>query len=910
MLKELFYFLVLIFVFDSQAANLDILANDISTRSGINQNYISRVNAISRDTTKPMAWQNASCFALLSQSDCFDILGVNHLTTFASDTFRALLNQDQKVMQSKKRNIFDMNTRANISELPRSEVRSQDKELMCSCVESVFMAQMGEEGKQDQLQNVIDRRSNNLADEVLQSFGKKFINDYAHLYEDGIYFLNHTNLIPARKSETLLCRGADRFEKAVSKRCPEKDKNILSERMDIIFGQMDFGGASTLEEKLKYVDLNTIQRKSKDSNGNEFTYLRTEYDKTRYGLKTANHFKSLDRILTNVLTQGDLDSIKKRYPFKNGLEILSMYLSDLLVRDFDGTVKNLLKDAPPHIIEEWRDIKNGPNPRSDFETRFVNYHLKVIPSNPALASVLLDGALFNKFHKSVKNKKITSIFDELENNFTEMQKHMEDRCDEMVASFAEVVCLEKEEVLGGLSDEGILNFVGDKNDEYDPLNGINDILACRANKNTIIAFQNLNKEGSKLLNSDYFGLIENKENATDAYSTLAHKVANDEESRKLMEAAAKVSDGAPKRKSSYNPLTAHFESLKKDRFIDSSGTILEVKNSQMVSEKVDLKNVENEMTPNHSLNSSAGAFEVLNSQLNTQVQPLNNFKVVNNDSKEVFDFLSNHDDKEVINRHVSHLNSQEISELNRYKTSVLKEKEDLLNLKLDEEKKNLEKLQAQIDSLTSSKSMMEDLTSKAKTGDARSTKVFSQDTKGTVSTDLNERSFPGRLEARSHSASTPVTGQIGASSPNMGGGANISSGGSSLSSGAARSIASIPAPSIEAKDSNSSVRGLVLSAKSPISDNKQEITQNIVEYLKSADSETLLKFTKEGVTYQYQTLENGVLIEKEVHVSLDDVDPEMLAEIIKESEVKIEKLQRKYSYEALKIIISEEALKL
>ncbi|MFA7614757.1 MAG: hypothetical protein WCY48_11030, partial [Candidatus Caldatribacteriota bacterium] len=818
----------------------------------------------------------------------------------------------------KKRNIFDISTRRSVSEVPQSVVRSHHKEQLCSCVESNFMIKMGD--KAEEAEKIIEDRANELSDEILKSFGKKFINEYAHHYEDGMYFLNHTDLIPQRQSEELLCRGAKRFEKAVAKRCPDKDKNILRERMNLILSEMDFGEAKTLEDKLKHVDVNTVQRKAKDSQGNEFTYLRTEYDKTRYGLKTADHFKSMDKILTTVLTQGDLDPIKDRYPFKNGVELISIYLSDLLIRDFDGATQTLLKDVPENVIKEWREIRNGPNPRGALETRFLKFHFRVIPSNPVLGSVLLDNILFSRFYSSVKNKKVKSVFDELEKNFSEMRKYMESRCRELEDNFAEVVCLEKEEVIGSLTDKDILNFVGDTIDEYDPLNGVNDILACRANSKPLLAFKDLNREGSKLLNSDYFGLIQNKDNPTDPYSTLAHTVANDPVGRNLMQAAAKVSEDGPKRKSSYNPLLAHFENLKSDRFIDSSGTILEVKNpevfstSAQIKEIKELKKVEVGEEISHSSTSSSGElFELVTHQMSTPVQPIPNFRVTHNDSSEIVDFLSNREDKEVINRHVSHLDTQQINDLNNFRTSILKEKEDLLNLKLDEEKKNLEKLKTQIDSLTSSKAMMEDIASNPKTEQPNTARVAaSQDVKERVvsNSDLNERNLPGRLEGRNYSAPTSVVAPIAGSVPQMGGAASVAGGGTSVSSGASRSIASIPSASLEKKEGSTSSRGLIVSAKTPISDNKKEITKNIVEYLKSADTETLLQFTTEGVIYQYQTLENGVLIEKEIHVSLDDVDPEMLAEIIKESELKIEQLQRKYSYETLKIIISEEALKL
>ena len=114
------------------------------------------------------------------------------------------------------------------------------------------------------------------------------------------------------------------------------------------------------------------------------------------------------------------------------------------------------------------------------------------------------------------------------------------------------------------------------------------------------------------------------------------------------------------------------------------------------------------------------------------------------------------------------------------------------------------------------------------------------------------------------------------------------------------------APSAPNSSTQKAVAGLQLQDEKNFFKDSKELSDKIVDYLKNADGETFLKFTKEGVVYKYKVVENGVEVEKEVYVSLSDLDTNLIKEIIKNSEEKISLLERKYSFDSLKMIITEE----
>ncbi|HLT22153.1 MAG TPA: hypothetical protein VKZ84_01870 [Bacteriovoracaceae bacterium] len=862
--------------------NLSRLVNEIDDKSNAHQNYIDMRNLIHRPHDG--SWGNAHC-KLMQKIDCDDHFGFTPITDFAREAFGVSFFNSTSMRPSIEQN--------------QSVLRTMDEETKCLCIESTLAVKLEENG--GDLEVIVDARIKDIQENVLKSFGKKVINDYAHIYEDGMFFLNHTNVINPQKTDALLCRGASHLTQKIGEKCPNKKKAQIDKRLELIFSEMDFNGAKTIEEKLQYVDYNTIHRKAKDSKGNEVTYLRSEYDKTRYGLKQTQEFKVLDRMLTNLFSSNEFQDERSYGP---GFEVISTKISELLFKDFDGTITKIFNNqVPQKFLDEWKTVRSMPNAKQEFEDRFTRYLLKVAPSHPGLSTILLDSDMFSKFKSHSQTKKISSVFSELENNFSEMEKYMEARCQKMADDFADVVCLEEEDILNSLSKDSLKSF--SQSEDGDIL-GINDVVMCRGGQYSNMSFQGLNKDGSKIVNSDLFMFLNDKNNSADPYSSFAHDLANNEKKRELISYAALASNSNTPRRSSYDPLKNHFDKFKKDKLIDSNGAIAEVNitydRGVVRDSSVDRSIASIPSIAQASVTASTTA-QVLPRFSSTVGQADLNNKV---DTKELSDMFSSREDKDEINSHLSKLHSKELKELQDFRRNVLSEKEEALKMQLDEEKKNLEKLKATIDNLTSSKNEIKENVP-AKKGNNKVVETNTSPSSRVVNHEVRDIPSVNRVAAsnenRAHFAPSAGTGA-----------ASISSGGLSQSAASSRSTSNAGTSKAGVANNNEAAtanrRGLVVQESSAIISNNQEITKNIVEYLKTVDSETFLRFTKEGVVYKYKTVENGVLVDKEVHVSVNDVDPQALAEIVKVSEMKLDEVQRKYSYESLKIIISEEALKL
>ena len=209
---------------------------------------------------------------------------------------------------------------------------------------------------------------------------------------------------------------------------------------------------------------------------------------------------------------------------------------------------------------------------------------------------------------------------------------------------------------------------------------------------------------------------------------------------------------------------------------------------------------------------------------------------------------------------------------------------------LDDEKKSLSELRNQIDQLMTGKNNVVDHTQRQQQqprqmGSSIEENRVAVDQRVQFAPSPNSEASPSRTYDRAPASVAFSTGGSAMGAPAM-----------------VRSYASNPA-SIAAKKTPV---GLQLQDQKSIFKDSKELSDKIVDYLKNADGETFLKFTKEGVVYKYKVVENGVEVEKEVYVSLSDLDNNLIKEIIKNSEEKISLLERKYSFDSLKMIITEE----
>lgn len=882
-------------ILDLQCEGLSSLVSQINDSSKVYDNYVM-ITDNAYDRQKEISWSNAICGNLSTSSlDCDLTIGDDSLVTLAQTSIEATLyNMSPRI---------DFNKKKWGTESDQSEMTSLEEKTRCACVEATTSLRFN--GDENAVKNFVDGSSSRIAEMAIKAYGKKAINEYAHIYEDGMYLLNHSSVVNPNKTGDVLCRGASRFEKAIQKKCPKKNPASVNERMNLIFSELDLNGASSLEEKLSFVDYNTVHRKVKNKNGEEVTYLRSEYDKTRNGLKSTNEFQILDKMLVNLLTSKEVDLSNKNLKEYAPVDVISNELSKLFMNDFDGTVSRIFNNqVPKKYVDEWRAVLSGPSPEAEFASRFTKYFLKVAPSHPALSAILLDSELFSDFRDHARAKNIKSVFYEFENNFKDLEDHMLDRCKKMVEDFAEVVCLEDEEIVKGLTKDSITRFVNEL-DAESILLGVKDIMTCKAAEKLVPAFKNLDPQGTKISNSDFFNYIKDKNHPTDAYSSFAKELANNKSTGSLISYAAAISEvGSPKRTTGYNPLKHYEDKLKGSKIIDSSGTISAVSGApresqiQAVPERsiASVMDSQGQVT-SAQINNNQSVFKSMISQITSS-------KSISEEGEEIVKSLSHRSDKEEITNLLSNLDTEEVKRLKEFKDNTLFEKEEALKQRLEEERKNIENLQAQIESLTNGKSIVESNKAVVNANPVNEGDEVSRSNDSSVRAFSSElRDSVNRSNFIDNKPAVNTSGSFG------GGSVSASLAGAVGAVSAERSRGSVVQDSSFTPPSTAPV-GIVVQSENAIVNSNQEITKNIVDYLKTVDGETFLKFTKEGVTYRYKTVEDGKVVEKEIHLSINDIDPQTLEEIARESDIKLAEVKRKYSYASLKMIITQEALKL
>lgn len=845
----------------SNTQSLSPLVQDVKDSKQVSRNKIEREeNQNSWRDHKVYSSENAHCAffdsGLNDNENCDEFTPSNGLNDFMYDSLSAVVSP---IFLSQTNGYFKL----------------QGKVDKCSCIyANIFSRNPGL--KHEMLSEYIDLQTNKVTDKVLSSYGKKFLNQYSLYHEDMIYLLNQTNVISSKNKEEILCRGAEQFEKAVGKKCPGVNSKQLNERVNSLFsGAGELGKMKDLSSVLNYVDSATVQRSVSDKNGLQVAYSRAEFDKTRAGLTASPEFVFVDKVITGVLFKSE--RFRQGYvKGENGLDAISGFLAEQLNSNFDetfakiSTIKNSSK-----ITEELAKLKNNPDGIIKY---LKNNLLDAISVNPALHPILLDSEVFEKTLSATKGKQSESFMKDLQ-HFTFMEYEMRDRCNKMIEDFANVACLPREDIITKLPRESF-NRLAVKGEEYIPGLSINDVLDCSTEQEQFSPFEDLSPDGKDIVNSDFMALL-NGDKGKDSFSLFAESLVKNDDRAALITSATNVYYQQGGRSSVYDPVTK-YASSSAGKIIDSSG--------KMSSQRSERRELNSEM---HSQLTA----QISNSQSqnagNPQFRMLGNQQVNQIQNKNIVDLFSKREDKKEIEQHIAKIENSELKKLQEFKDSVMADKEADLKKQIETERKNLDELRLQIEKLTAGKNNV-----------------------------VNHNEQNARVKAPNNVSETTVSvnrGQISAGQPafeaqtaknsEVRGPASVafSTGGAAMGAGnMARSIvqsAASAAPQIAKASANMGIN--VQDDKFTVGSSK-ELSDKIVDYLRNVDTETFLKFTKEGVLYKYKVVENGVEVEKEVYVSLSDLDSGLINEIIKDSEEKISMLERKYSFESLKMIITEE----
>lgn len=766
---------------------------------------------------------------------------------------------------------------------------SPDSELSqkCACIETNFY--VSSPGvKPEVIESYIKSQKEKASEKVLKAYGKKFLNEYALFFEDMIYLVNQTKVIQGKAKESLFCRGAEQIQKEISKKCPGVSSGQLEKRMGLLFdGIKGLEKNSDLSSILGFVDASTVQRKVVDANGAEVIYARTEFDKSRFGLTLSPEFRFVDSMLTEVIFNDEQFREKFMSRPSEGLESVAEHLAEQLKNNFDETVVKLSRNGRPTkaILDELNALKTQS--KDAVSDKLKNYLLDSVAIHSGLSAILLQPGLLQQTLRATRGKKSNSLTESLQNNFSFLEDHMKEKCDNMVSQFAQVACLPPENVLAHLPKSSLKQLI-EEEENFAPSQNINDLIGCASGEKKFGPFENLSQNGSSVVQSDFLALYDGKNTKPqDSFSLFAESLANKDKEGELIAKAANVYYQRGGKDSVYEPLSKYVGN-RENKLIDSNGNTMTI--AQRETTKLAERNREQnpESLQGSQISQMAGA-KLPNST------SLGDFRIGeksifnNSSARAVSEFLSKREDKKEIDQHISRVENSELKKLQEFKELVLAEKEASLLKQLDDEKKSLSELRSQIDKLTTGKNNVVDHTQQQQ----QPRQIGSRLENSKVDIDQRVQFAQSQNNEASSSRSFDRAPASVA----------FSTGGSAMG---ATAMGRSYVPSSPSTAVQKAPVGLQLQDdKNALRDSKV-LSEKIVDYLKNVDGETFLKFTKEGVVYKYKVVENGVEVEKEVYVSLSDFDNSLIKEIIKNSEDKISLLERKYSFDSLKMIITEE----
>lgn len=765
---------------------------------------------------------------------------------------------------------------------PESELSQK-----CACIETNFY--VSSPGvKTESITNYINTQKEKASEKVLKAYGKKFLNEYSLFYEDMIYLVNQTKVIQGKSKESLFCRGAEQIQKEISKKCPGVNSGQIEKRMGLLFeGIKGVEKNSDLDAVLSFVDASTVQRKVTDGNGSEVIYARTEFDKSRFGLTLSPEFRFVDSVLTEVIFNDEQFRERFMYRPSQGLESVAEYLAEQFKNNFDETLVKLSRNGRPTqaIIDELNALK--AQSKDAIGEKLKKHLLDSVAIHPGLSAILLEPGLLQQTLRATRGKKSNSLMESLQNNFSFLEDHMKERCDNMVSQFAQVACLPPEDVLAHLPKSSLKQLL-EEQENFVPNQNINDLINCASGEKEFSPFENLSQNGSSVVQSDFLAILDGNKKPQDSFSLFAQSLANKDQEGDLIAKAANVYYQRGGRESVYEPLSKYVGN-RENKLIDSNGNTMTIaqREAAKVAERYREQGTES-LQGSHISQVPAAKAPMSSSFSDFRVRETSASN--NSSAKAVSEFLSKREDKKEIDQHISRVDNSELKKLQEFKESVLADKEARLLKELDDEKKSLSELRSQIDKLTSGKNNVVGHTQRQQQqprqmGSRIEDDRVAVDQRVQFAPSQNSEASPSRTYDRAPASVA------------------FSTGGSAMGASAmGRSYAS-SASSVAAQKTPA---GLQLQDEKNVFKDSKELSDKIVDYLKNADGETFLKFTKEGVVYKYKVVENGVEVEKEVYVSLSDLDNNLIKEIIKNSEEKISLLERKYSFNSLKMIITEE----
>lgn len=815
-----------------------------------------------------------------------------------------------------------------------------EKTKACNCLTKKLDLQY--RGNEAALRNKRKELDTRLTNAVYSQLGKKFLNDYAANIENITFytssvptFFGKTESEQEEKATLAQCSQASAFESAIKRKCGSKiPQRLIDHRVNTLFGVYGKNQGS-IADKLKGLNysISVLDDNGTTKNSDGQIYTRSDHDTYRASLvKTDPLHKLVDSIILNVMQ--DERFIKKLdSEYSTPYEILSAELFAAAKEAPESFVQKYLGNADQGMktkfLEGMKDSSQTP------ERNIISSAIAMsMGLHPGFDSMMRDKKLLKKAVDIAKQDNDISLTAALEMKESGLLDKFQDQCKSIVNNFAEAVCIDPAKMSGLLSNEQALQLVPLL--PYDEQDIVREIMCKHSGDGDSGLVQNL--------------LMENlAEKRSDFHDRMNTSIAQQTNPFRKMYTHIKDQNT--------EVITALNDSMRQTR-----GTISSVRGNNIISKifgsDLDAKSIAGEslrefkpksdslvagtaMTsatfkpePVSDVNSTfaslakSDAFQKGGMNQNQMIQqgPYQNTfvasaqpqqaavatgtKSLTDMKKEFRDFLTNESNKENVDRLVSGADDSMLKELSKLRDEYTRNQTKLSELTTEHEKLKLKMMEDQMRSLEQEKTQL-----LPETKDVKESRERTAEGSG-----LSEmrREIASVTQMDTGSASAGVTSGGGASAGSTSG----AKGSVSSASGAQQAIAT---PASTGGDSSPAVIVSSQAAKaSGLTLESSDYSQEVMSYLENdaVDINTLIKMKTTGMVYKYKVMENGKVVEKEMMIdyqSLNDNAKKMIDQKIAAKGIDVrqleridgemKKLKRAYTYNSLKVILSEQLKK-
>lgn len=756
---------------------------------------------------------------------------------------------------------------------------------------------------------------------IAEAAGRKFINDYANFQEDIGYFETTTAWALQKDTEVklskeFLCTESKDFKEMIDAKCKaNKMMGGREDRIAALLGSKNTSGSDALKNGLNDL-LVGIKKPDEATN-----YSRQKYDDFRHGLTKPlvgqPELLVMDQLTAKIVQNADIKKDLKIF-LDNGISPLTAMEQIISSEKYNKVVMQYVSeiDNPrcKEIVTKLKTLKG-----EEFEkekSRIVDLALTI---HPGFKSLLLDPKLFEKTVSKMKGLD-DGIIEKAEEDL-DMAGHFTERCDNLKKNLAEAVCTKPTDMRNKVKKSEMIKLlganesIGAKNEEAI------DLLICSTNYNQFhagSAFDGLFfDEARSFLVSDFHLKSDNE--GKDSFFSAAAKMQKDPSVEARMNKVAnafnyeRVSTGTSDTKERLvKPVVneADFVARVKQKFNSDKGIsevapISQDKNESFSESVKTPTNVKSSQINSQFKSNASSAAEITK----TVAQPVEESKSQNfaNPRDELKNILSGGDQKKISSQ-LEDINDAEAQELINLRKQVLKSREEISALKLEQEAKRTRELQEQFQSLENKYESLR----KEKVAHPERTFISNIPDSGAA---FKSQNFGAANDRNPAFDNNLPKAEI------RGGGLAQNAVGTQNQVGTVREAPKTN-NSLTVDSPSHNVAGEKLTIKSSVKDGHKTATDpslELITYLSTndPDGKTLIDLKESGMIYTYDLQEDGkivqvsklikysqlsdeakILVDKKL-LLLSSKNPNVLSDLEKQKQL----VKRKFSYQALKLEI-------